>query len=497
MSKKKIAFTVTITRDGTYIDGLSNELIRKIRKYYIISIKSILGHFDHTHNWELCGKRLFIPRFGAFLLMNKFDYIEYKNTITLNNPLPDLQSDIVLNDMQQLIVDEIMTEHFNKANVMSGRSGLILNLQAGYGKSYVAMDLITKLKCRTLIVTHNFSILDQWRKMLMKHFTGAAIGEYHGNKRIYGDIVIGIIDSLVNTECKLSQFTTMKDFYATFDFVIFDEAHIYSSSVRSRIYKIAQTPYMLGLSATPEGRGDGMEKIVRWGNGPILIAEDIAGFSKEDVPFTGHVTRVMYHGPIQFTEHLINEKLGLTSVPLMIKQLCSDPFRLRMILNLTIELYSNGMNILIFADNREYLSNIQVELHKQHNAAAHLLTTKEEESKLESIAIMGGSNKAELERAFSKQIILSTYQYFGTGVSIPKLNAVILATPRKTNSQQFINRIFRLGSDYSIERKIIDIVDAKVSLKNQWYTRTKYYNEQGFVIETKTIKYNDFIPAKK
>jgi superfamily II DNA or RNA helicase len=398
---------------------------------------------------------------------------------------------MVLNDMQELIINEIMSKYFTAYNVEAGRAGFILNLQAGYGKSYIGMALISMLKCRTLIVTHNFSILDQWSKILNKHFTKSRIGEYHGTKHKYGDIVIGIIDSLVTPDCKLPEFETMQEFYASFDFVIFDEAHIYTSTVRRKIYSLTQAPYILGLSATPEGREDGMEKITRWNIGPILVAEELMGFSKENIPFKGHVTKVIYYGPPQYTEHLINEKLGVTSVPKMIKQLCADPHRLRMIIDLVMEQYNNGMNILVFADNREYLGLIQDELSKEYAASCHMLTNKDEEKQLESIRIMGGSKKADLELAFSKQIILTTYAYFGTGVSIVKLNAVILTTPRKSNSRQFINRIFRLGSDYSIERKIIDIVDTKVSLKNQWYTRIKYYNEQEFPITPRTIKYTD------
>jgi superfamily II DNA or RNA helicase len=482
---------VNITRTGTYIDGLTVELIKKIRKYFVISIKSILGHFVHTHNWELKDRRLYIPRFGSLLLTNKFDNIIYKNTIKLENQLPYIQADVVPNDMQILIIDEIMSKYFTEDNIEMGRAGLILSLQAGYGKSYIAMALIARLKCRTLIVTHNFSILDQWRKILTKHFVNTVIGEYHGAKHTYGDIVIGIIDSLVSSDCKLSAFETMQDFYATFDFVIFDEAHIYTSTVRSKIYKLAQTPYMLGLSATPEGRGDGMEKIVKWGNGPILVAEELVGFSTEDIPFKGHVTKVVYYGPPEYTQHLVNEKLGVTSVPKMIKQLCEDPYRLRMILDLVMEQHNNGMNILVFADNREYLGLIQDKLDKRYSTVCHLLTDKDEEKKLNSIKIMGGSKKSELESAFTKQIILSTYQYLSVGISIPKLNAIILTTPRKNNSKQIINRIFRLGGDYSIERKIVDIVDTRISLKNQWYTRTKYYNEQEFPITPRTVNYTD------
>ena len=90
-----------------------------------------------------------------------------------------------------------------------------------------------------------------------------------------------------------------------------------------------------------------------------------------------------------------------------------------------------------------------------------------------------------------KTVILSTYQYMATGTSIPKMNCLILATPRKSKIRQIVGRIFRLGSDYDITRQIIDIVDFKTGLKNQWYGRAKYYNEQKYSIEVRKVSYFD------
>lgn len=44
---------------------------------------------------------------------------------------------------------------------------------------------------------------------------------------------------------------------------------------------------------------------------------------------------------------------------------------------------------------------------------------------------------------------------------------------------QIINRVFRLGSDQTIERKIIDIIDMKMPIKNQYKERIKAYIERG------------------
>jgi hypothetical protein len=79
----------------------------------------------------------------------------------------------------------------------------------------------------------------------------------------------------------------------------------------------------------------------------------------------------------------------------------------------------------------------------------------------------------------------------GTGKSIPKMDAIILATPRRRKSRQYIGRIFRLGSNYDITRKIVDIVDWATPLKSQWYQRKLYYDEKKFPITEKKIKYTE------
>ena len=45
--------------------------------------------------------------------------------------------------------------------------------------------------------------------------------------------------------------------------------------------------------------------------------------------------------------------------------------------------------------------------------------------------------------------------------------------------KQIINRVFRLGSDQTIERQIIDIIDMKMPIKNQHKERIKAYKERG------------------
>jgi DNA polymerase III delta prime subunit len=56
--------------------------------------------------------------------------------------------------------------------------------------------------------------------------------------------------------------------------------------------------------------------------------------------------------------------------------------------------------------------------------------------------MMGGASKETIKEAQEKaRIILTTYGYSGTGVSIVKQNAIVFATPRKSNMIQIVEAV--------------------------------------------------------
>ncbi len=482
--KDKNVIKVIITRTGTHINAaeLDDQTIKKIKNYFTIRDKTIMGYERKTSCFKHENDRIYVPRFASFLLSGKFNGVSYKNKINLDNRIKILYTGEPPTHIQSLILKELENKWFTEKKIKVGRCGVIINLQAGYGKTYLSMNLIAQLQLRTLIVVHNKTILKQWRDLLIAKFPNNNIACYYGENKEFGDIVIGVINSLILPEIK--GFSSPQDFYNKFDVIIFDECHEYCASGRSKIFNY-QCPYMIGLSATPEERNDNLGKIIKWNIGPILEAEKIDGYTTENIPFRGNVIKVKYCGPDKFTRTIVNKKLETISATKMIEQFTMDFNRTKLIAELTMEHYKKGYNIFVFADRRDYLEIINIHLQKIH-INGEMLTNDDE---LKSIKLMGGSTENEMRDAIeSKRIILTTYAYMGTGCSIPKMNCIILATPRRTKSRQIINRIFRLGSDYSIVRQIIDIIDWKTPLKNQYYERAKYYKSQNFTFETRMIK---------
>jgi superfamily II DNA or RNA helicase len=481
---------------------------------FTISIKTIMGYIQkiksYTKNLE--NATITFPRFGLLSFFKK----NYKNYNIIKNIGSGIAPEIKFKwtgnfkNNQLIIKDYIMKNIYNIENRRTGNCGLILNLEAGQGKSYLATGLMELIQKKTLIICHNKSILNQWVELLKIAYPDNKIGVYYGDKKMDGDIIVSIINSLLLdkfyfditksdiTKSDITKSDITKpdkieiprdDFFNMFGFVILDEIHEYSGGKRKNIYKLIQSKYMLGLSATPDENAQGMDIINTWNCGEILIAENLKGYSVETINFKGNVSRINYVGNPEFTQLILNEKLGIVSCSSMISQICKDPYRLYLITKKIFDLLNKHQYIFVFTDRRDYLDKIKTHLEK-NNISTHFLLS--ENDKCNITTLMGGSKSQEIECAKIKSdIILTTYQFMGTGISIPKMNAIVLATPRKSKSKQYINRIFRLGSNYDITREIVDIVDVSTPMKSQYYKRKIHYDGKQYPIITTKIKWDE------
>jgi hypothetical protein len=184
-------------------------------------------------------------------------------------------------------------------------------------------------------------------------------------------------------------------------------------------------------------------------------------------------------------------------VPLIIEDFLNDEFRNKLIIDELLKLFKLKLNVFVFSERRnhlEYLYNQFNYLLSENNIDNYEDNLSIPELDInKNIVLYGGSTDEDIENAKSNSnIIFTTYSYSSTGVSINKMNAVILCTPRKSKSKQIIGRIFRLNKvNNHIKRIIIDIVDNKSVLKNQLYSRMSAYKERECQIIKREIDYTD------
>lgn len=472
-----------LTRTGMLIDyGLlqtSKKSLSKINKIKKIFSITTIGHNNsrktikchRTLNSHDGKSYLVVPRFAGFMLQKTNVVSSVINKLHTGEPrefkfCDDELTGVKLTENQKVVLRYLDDNIYTQSNIKKGTSSTILQMDPGYGKTYLAMGVIKNLKRKTLIIVPNTYMLRQWVETLTKSFPDNTIGCYYGFKKSDGDIVVSIINSALK--------------YPDYDkcgLVIYDEVHMYCSNKFADIFFKAQAQCCLGLTATPENRIDKFDPVARWGLGDVVFAATIPGWNFNDVKFTTSVTRVLYEGHPDYTK-IIESAAGIVSVPLMVNQIQDDPYRNNVIVAYAIHLYNMDRNVFVFSDRRNHLHTL-AKLLDDRRISYEAPELHCETQQLTGIhELMGGSTDTDIHNAkTSGRIIMTTYQYSGTGVSINKMNAIILATPRRSNMTQILGRIYRLKSDQSINRNIVDIVDNRICLKSQYYSRKKTYTE--------------------
>jgi superfamily II DNA or RNA helicase len=479
-----------LTRSGlvvpydTIVGAVGYIGLKKIKKIFTIVTKGynntrktitairILKHDGTTY--------ILFPRFGGIMLYGAGIIGAISNTFNHGKTI-DIKTTMVLTGNQKVVLDYLVSDIYTPDNIKLGKSSTILQMDPGYGKTYIGLGLINILKTKTFIIVPNTYLLKQWSSTLRKEFPGTAIGYYYGVTKSDGDIIISIVNSAINY-----------DKYNEIGLVIYDEVHMYCSGKMSQIFYHAQALCCLGITATPSSRIDKFDPIAQWSLGKIVYANQITNWNNDTISFETSVIRILYRG---HSDHIriLESSSGIVSVPLMINQIQDDPYRNNLIVSCAISLYNSGKHVFVFSDRREHLHKL-AELLVRHNLDFDAPEIKTRE--IHTCKLMGGSSDDDITNAKNNgKIVLTTYQYSGTGVSIDKMDSIILATPRKSNMTQILGRIFRLTSDHSIPRVIVDIVDSKICLKSQYYSRAKVYRTLNARIETKKRNWNDESPV--
>ena len=96
-----------------------------------------------------------------------------------------------LRDYQESIVTKY-------CNYIGNNGGGLLEIDTGLGKTVIALNIISKIKLKTLVIVHKEFLLNQWEERIKEFLPNAKIGKIQGQKIdiIDKDIVIGMLQSL-------------------------------------------------------------------------------------------------------------------------------------------------------------------------------------------------------------------------------------------------------------------------------------------------------------
>nr|AIE96962.1 DNA or RNA helicases of superfamily II [uncultured marine group II/III euryarchaeote AD1000_88_G11] len=380
-------------------------------------------------------KKIYVPRFYGFENYGKADEVRIPEGDTIN-----LQ-----------FVGKLRPHQKEAANMFLKEGCGLLELFCGFGKTVVALNIISKIKKKTLIIVHKTFLLNQWKERIQQFLPGARVGTIQGETIDIEDkdIVIGMLQSI-----------SMKNYpysiFQQFGLTTLDECHHLSAEVFSRaLFKIV-TKHMLGLSATMK-RKDGLTHVFKMFIGRVV-------YSKERENANVIIRALKYEcQDEEYSKNELNYR-GQIAYATMMKKLCSFNRRSEFILKILKDLLKERSQIMILAHNKSLLKYL-------YDAIIY--------RNMESVGYyVGGMKEIDLKISESKKIILATFAMAAEGLDIKTLTTLILATP-KTDVTQSIGRILR---SQTVEALVVDIIDQHPVFMRQWAKRKAFYKKRNYSI---------------
>ena len=387
-------------------------------------------------------KKLYIPRFIGIELFGMPNREKISKGIDIS-----LKFAGKLRDYQQKVVDIYLKQ-------AKTQYGGLLEIPCGRGKTVIGLNIISRLKKKTLVIVHKGFLVDQWVERIEQFLPDARVGRIQGQIIDVDDkdIVIGMLQSLSMKEYP-------DDMFSSFGLTIVDETHHIAAEVFVRsLFKVV-TFNVLGLSATMQ-RKDGLTKVFKMFLGDIIYKEKRT--QDDDVL----VKAIHYSTDDEEFNEIKYDYRGNPQYSTMIVKLCNFSFRSEFILKVLEKTLEDKRNkqIMILAHNKSLLTYLFKAIEHRNIATVGYY--------------IGGMKAADLKETESKKIIVATYAMAAEALDIKTLTTLILATP-KTDVTQAVGRILRVKHEQPL---VIDIVDSHDVFVKQWKKRRQFYIKNKYKI---------------
>jgi superfamily II DNA or RNA helicase len=361
----------------------------------------------------------------------------------------DLHFHLQLKPEQQIPADETMRAYREKG-------GGILSLPCGFGKTILALYFIGQLKKKTLVVVHKEFLMNQWIERIRFALPEAKVGIIQADKCQIDncDIILGMLQTLSMKEFELNTFDDIGH-------VIIDECHCIPSRVFSRALLKINSKYMLGLSATPN-RKDGLTRVLKYYIGDLIYS--VKSSDRNVVK----VERYCFESEWEEYNREVTSFRGQVLMPTMINNICAYYRRTQCFMRRIHELIMENeeRQILILSDRKQHLEDMY---------------RIGEELGIPSIGYyIGGMKEKKLKESERCRLLLGTYPMASTGLDIPTLNCMVLASPR-SDIIQSIGRIDRKKHE-NIQPIIIDCVDQFSLFESQARKRFDIYRKKNYEV---------------
>ena len=440
---------------------MSSEDMNQIKKDLFKIPRNSMGKPNLEEGFPLYReneKKLYIPRFYG---LDRYG-TPYKTELSEGETIDSSCQFVGTLLSHQIEAIRVYTEHLAR-NESTMKTGAILELPCGYGKTVLTIKIIAELGGKTIILVHKEFLMNQWIERIRQFMPNARIGILQGHKceLVGNDIVIGMIQSIYNKEFPTGTFDP-------FRLTVIDEVHRIGSSEFSKTLTKIPTKYMLGISATVE-RKDGLTDILYMYIGPKIHSIKRANDDVVLVRAVEYTSADMDFNTVEY------DYTGRVKHSTMISKLCSFGPRSDFIIQIIRNLFEENpqKQMIVLCHNRCLL----VYLHDVLTEAVGGPTVG---------YYVGGMKQADLAVSETKQVVLATYAMAAEALDIKSLSTLLLMSP-KTDIIQSVGRILRTKHNNPL---IVDLVDTHACFQNQWIKRRQYYKKCNYkIVKTKSTEY--------
>ena len=417
--------------------------------------------YNHSSRPDIIG----VPRFWG---LSEFGPAE-KDIRTLGMPLSQC-TEISLRDIQKRAVEQTLC-------TLQQWGGATIIADCGFGKTRLALSIISRLGRRAIILCNRDILMLQWASVINELMPGLKVSWFQGSQNLRkstvktsdGRVFAGPLES--SDICILSIETLIeghgpKDFLQTFGTVVVDECHHLAASTLVHALPLMPARNIVGLSATPDRR-DGLEHALYWLSGPV-------SFVYKRLPSITGLSEQVEVLKLVFDEGLKREKFyqgGQMAFAEMITFLTQDASRNKLILDQITDLVSKRAKLIVVSSMVQHCMDLYEAI--QNSSASELKNVQ--------MALMAGSNvQSGLAKEPKTRIVFATYSLLEEGYDDQILDTLLLVTPR-SRIQQTVGRIERTH-DNKLRPLVIDIVDNFSVYPSMWAKRKKFYSSRGFLI---------------
>ena len=371
-----------------------------------------------------------VPQGRLDLIPEGYEVVDKRVTHEVPFPNPRFP----LRDSQQPVYDQIEDTCF-------------INALVGWGKTFTALHLARKLGQKTLVITHNTFLRDQW--------VGEVESLYGLTPGVIGSGEFDIEDHFVvigNIQTVTKHMATLSKEFGT---IILDEAHHVPADTFSSLIDGMYSRYRIALSGTME-RTDGKHIVFRDYFGDRV-------YRPPQAHTLNPVVKIVNTGL-----HLKNDGTWVEKI----NDLLYDEDYQNFIASMAKIQISHGHSVLVVADRTEFLEKVKDKVGENCALVTGSTTYEQRKDIIE-----------ELECG-KKVCVAGSRQIFSEGISVNRLSCVILAVPTSNpiSLEQIIGRIMRLHPDKP-DPVVLDIAFASGPERRQAALRLGFYMDKGWTVE--------------